>query len=134
MKVQKVIGEKIKGAKPGFFNKVVWALFGNERDGYIGDTTWNPEQKDNAWIRVKWWVRNPLHNFMWYVVGFADKDSTRYDVNDSDQPGWNKAWSIVEGGSFKYPFYLYQGKKVVFYIGWRSRGHFGIKLNLKLKG
>ena len=55
------------------FTWIIWALFGNVRDGVLGDRVFNPEQKDTWLIRINWWFRNPFHNLTWYVIGFADK-------------------------------------------------------------
>jgi len=108
----------------------LWALFGNELDGVIGDAKWNPERKDTLWIRIKWWCRNPFHNLTWHVIGFAHLPSIRYDVNNEDVPGMNKAWSIKKDdpSQKKYPYWLYIGKGWEGYFGWRGRGNFGIKL------
>lgn len=131
MKVQKFEGRPISGPKPGLVHWFIWAFFGNELDGPIGDSKWNPERKDNLWIRLKWWFRNPCHNFTWHVIGFAHKNTTRYDESDNDVPGWNKAWSVVDDDpkQRKYPFRLYIGKTWTFYAGWRGRGTFGLKFN-----
>lgn len=109
------------------FTWIIWALFGNVRDGVLGDRVFNPEQKDTWLIRINWWFRNPFHNLTWYVIGFADKESTRFDMQKQDGPGWNFSFSLFE--QKLYPFCLYQGKVYTFYFGWRSRGHFGIKFN-----
>ncbi len=129
MKIQKFIGFPIKGPEKGIINWITWAFFGNELDGPLGDIRWNPERKDDIKTRLKWWFRNPMHNLTWHVIGFAHKPSTRYDINDTDQPGWNKAWSILDETGKKYPFYLYIGKTWTFYAGWRGRGNFGFKFN-----
>lgn len=120
----------------GIIPKIIWTLFGNEDDGYIGDKNWNPEQVDSAWIRVKWWVRNPLHNLVFYVIGCADKDSIRCGTKTTSvfaNEGWNFAYTKTS--RMYYPFISYYGS-VKFYIGWRERGNFGIKLtaNSSYKG
>lgn len=129
MKIQKFNGFPIKGPEKGIINWVTWAFFGNELDGPLGDNRWNPERKDDIMTRVKWWIRNPMHNLTWHVIGFAHKPSTRYDINETDQKGWNHAWSILDETGKKYNFYLYIGKTWTFYAGWRGRGNFGFKFN-----
>lgn len=131
MKVQKFSGVPFKGPRPGLWNKFVWTFFGNDLDGYIGDNRWNPEQKDTAWIRIKWWLRNPMHNLTWHVIGFAQHPSTRYDEHDEDQPGWNRAWSVRNDDPTqkKYRYWLYKGTTWTFYAGYRGRGNFGFKFN-----
>src|SRR5574338_693702 len=119
MKTQYIQGTPIKGPKPGVLNYLKWAFFDNELDGVYGiGTKWNPEGKTDKWTAIKWWIRNPAHNFTWHVIGFAHKDSVRIDVNSEDQLGWNRAWSLVDGK--EYPFWLYLGKRVTFYFGWRG--------------
>ena len=120
------VGDPIIGPPKGFFGKIVWALFGNERDGYIGDSRWNPDRVDNWKIRLQWWLRNPLHNFMWHVIGFAHEDSTRYDVNEVDQLGLNTAWTVRKGGRIRWPSWLYLTKGWMMYFGRRGSGAFGI--------
>ena len=109
---------------------LIWCLFGNDRDGYIGDTGWNPQQLDTPWIRIKWWFRNPLHNLVFFVLGCEDVDSVRYGfpyAHGVFRPdgGWNFAFSKTS--RMIYPFVSYIGP-VKFYIGWRESGNFGIKL------
>jgi len=127
-------GTAIKGPDKGFFNKLIWTFFLNELDGVIGDARWNPERKDTLLIRLKWWFRNPCHNFTWHVIGFAQKLSTRVDFQAEDGPGWNYAMTLIKGLDDKftlYPYFLYLSSKIKFYIGWRGRGTFGIKFNIK---
>ena len=131
LKFQRVNGEIVTDKPTKFLPLVIWALFGNATDGVIGDKHFNPEQKDTFWIRVKWWFRNPFHNLTWFIIGFADKPSVRFDFNQEEVEGWNKSFSLA-GDSKKdklYPFILYKRKRFTFYIGWRGRGNFGIKLN-----
>jgi hypothetical protein len=88
------------------------------------------------WLRnFYWFCRNPLGNFMGYVIGFQ---GTGYTVTgpapvqlttwrDATPPrnGWK--WSIINGWA---PFISYNGI-VEFYFGWRPTGGFGLKLNFK---
>lgn len=130
--VQDFHGTSIVGPKAGLWNKFVWTFFLNELDGVLGDMRWNPTQADTWKIRLQWWLRNPCHNLTWHVIGFAQLYTRRVDFQKEDGPGWNTAMSIASGTL--YPFCLFRGTKVVFYIGWRGRGTFGIKLNYKAKG
>lgn len=120
-------GEVIEAKPTSFWKYLAWALFGNATDGLIGDKVFNPEQKDTIWIRVKWWFRNPCHNLTWFVIGFADRPSVRFDFSKEEVDGWNKSFSLIDDKL--YPFILYKGRKFTFYIGWRGRGNFGIKFN-----
>ena len=126
-------GTPITGPKAGVINWLVWAFFLNELDGVIGDRVWNPERKDTWKIKVLWWLRNPCHNFTWHVIGFAQENTTRVDFQQDDGPGWNLAMSLVgePGAQTAYPYALYLSPRIKFYIGWRGKGTFGIKFNIK---
>ena len=71
------------------------------------------------WLRtVMWYIRNPLHNFFWHVIGFKDKPLDYTQI-------WNtkQKWNLV------LPFFSYRGKRWEFYIGWRPDSKaFGIAL------
>lgn len=114
--------------------KLIWALFGNDEDGVYGDMSFNPEQKKSRWIAVKWWFRNPFHNFTFHVIGvprpFTSVGDCPRDVFNP-QGGWNRVAHKGANGKV-YPFISYNGK-VKFYIGWRERGNFGIKFTLNSK-
>ena len=116
------------------FRKVVWALFGNDEDGIYGDVCWNPTQKKTVWIAVKWWIRNPLHNLFFHVLSvpkpfFSIGDYPKDVFNPNG--GWNHVTHYGANG-IKYPFISYIGA-IKFYIGWRERGNFGIKLTRNSK-
>lgn len=78
-----------------------------------------------------WRLRNLGHNFTFYVIGIADKESERvgrypervFNPNE----GWNVAFSRY--GFCWLPFASYQRSDFKFYFGWRDRGNFGLKLN-----
>ena len=78
-----------------------------------------------------WRMRNLGHNFTFYVIGIADKESERVGYYPervfNPSGGWNVAFSRCE--FFGLPFISYQKGGLKFYIGWRDRGNFGFKLN-----
>ncbi len=86
-----------------------------------------------------WFCRNPIGNFMGFVIGFEGKGywvkgpapvllTTWYDANPH-QYGWK--WSIINGWA---PFISYSGKRVLWYNGWRpASGGFGTKFNIHSK-
>jgi hypothetical protein len=84
---------------------------------------------------LKWYLRNPGHNFMFYVVGIADKvddpEFKRYGIHPSrvfaPTPGWNVTY--IRYKWVFLPFISYWDENVRFYIGWRERGNLGAKLN-----
>ena len=71
------------------FNPLWW--FGNA-DQPEPPESYRPEDKSRV---LKWRLRNPLHNFTFYVVGVADKAfvrSGRYpEENCAPRRGWNFA-------------------------------------------
>src|SRR6185503_20785838 len=79
----------------------------------------------------KWYWRNSLHNFTFYVIGIADKQFVRVgraaETNFNPGGGWN--WAVCKYKGLRLPFASYQKGKFMCYIGWRERGNFGAKLN-----
>lgn len=86
-----------------------------------------------------WFCRNPIGNFMGFVVGVEGYDytvtgtapvllTTLYDAVPP-QYGWK--WAIIRCGWMVLPFLSYSGKLVLWYIGWRPySGGLGIKFNI----
>src|ERR1051326_8335196 len=110
-------------------NPVWW--FGNADDPVA--PSWYLPGKHNR--NLAWHFRNPFHNFDAYVIGIADKSFTRtgrfpHDVFNPNG-GWN--WALCHHKGLPLPFIAYERKPVSFYLGWRDRGNFGIKLNLAAK-
>lgn len=107
------------------FNPVWWV--GNVDDP-VPPEWYRPDSK----FRNQWWqLRNPFHNFTFYVIGVADKRFTRIgkhpDKVFSPEGGWN--WAMVRYKWVRLPFISYQRGRFGMYLGWRERGNFGIKLN-----
>lgn len=82
-----------------------------------------------------WYLRNPFHNFDYYVIGAADHKTVRSgkypEHNMNPQGGWNLAVTAYKG--WRLPFASYEGRHIRFYLGWRECGDFGMKFNLKTK-
>ena len=80
----------------------------------------------------KWYYRNPLHNFDFYVMGIADREFVRVGRFPKDvfNPfcGWN--WGLCKQGRMRLPFISFHSGGFKFYCGWRERGNFGFKLSL----
>jgi len=113
-----------KGAK---WNPRFW--FGN-LDDPLPPADYLPNDKHRV---TKWYWRNPFHNLFFYVIGLGDKTFKREGIAPESvfhpQGGWN--WAVSKYGWWRLPFVSYegkQGKSVHFYIGWRNRGNFGVKL------
>lgn len=116
-------------------NKIIWALFGNAEDGIYGDLSFNPERKETALIAIRWWFRNPFHNLTFHVIGipkpFISIGDYPWDVFNP-KGGWNRVTRISAINQKRYKFISYIGW-CKFYVGWRERGNFGIKLTLNTK-
>jgi hypothetical protein len=81
----------------------------------------------------KWYLRNPGHNFDFYVIGIADKTFHRSgqcpDHVFNPRQGWNIA--VCKYKWLRLPFVSYRREPFKFYFGWRERGDFGIELKLR---
>lgn len=121
-----------------------WMLFGNDDDGIFGEgdkDNYNPERK-----ALRWWLRNPLHNFCFYVIGSAYRQNGQFTLVDlRSQRNRFFKYQPTEGRDFEKKetrFFLgfHGGKPFIylkllwgnrhqslFYIGWRERGNFGIR-------
>ena len=77
----------------------------------------------------KWFIRNPLHNFTFYVIGFADR---KIITSEGVWPKNNKkilfTFRKIDSSSIKLPFFSFKLKRIKGYIGWRERGNFGVEL------
>ncbi|HLP76662.1 MAG TPA: hypothetical protein VK327_07035 [Candidatus Paceibacterota bacterium] len=109
------------------FNPVWW--FGNA-DEPVPPRWFRPDDKHRIF---KWRMRNPFHNFTFYVIGIADKPhlrSGRYP-NHVGNPnyGWN--FAVAKRKWVRLPFVSYKRGRFEFYLGWRTRGNFGGKINIR---
>jgi hypothetical protein len=105
------------------FNPLFW--FKNADD---------PEPPAKMWPgdphrHFKWYWRNPLHNFTFYVIGIADKTFVRTGKYPArvfaPDGGWN--WTMSKYKCLRLPFVSYQAGTFHFYVGWRNRGNFGFE-------
>lgn len=107
------------------FNPIWW--FGNEDDP-TPPAWYKPDDKRR---NTKWYFRNPLHNFNFYVIGVADKKfhrSGKFPERNSDpRGGWD--FAVTRRHILLLPYFSYDRDWCDFYLGWRERGNFGIKLN-----
>lgn len=69
--------------------------------------------------KILWFIRNPFHNFTFYVIGMADRIELR-ELNHVFNPSYK--WNII------LPFISYNNGKIKWYVGWREKGNFGIKI------
>jgi len=111
-------------------NPIWW--FGNIDDPEPCSIDWYVKEqcnnKCNLLCKLKWFfIRNPLHNFMFYVVGVEDKIESKKCKYVGKMWGGYKKWNFayVKCKYFILPFVSYNGN-FQFYIGWRGKGNFGI--------
>lgn len=126
-----------------------WAIFGNDDDGLFGEKKTNFEGDLTLQQALCWQIRNPFHNFCFYVIGTADKQNDEFVFIKLSKKECcflkyqeiattvfaDKDSSFFFGLHGNKPFislrirYL-KNQKFDFYLGWRERGNFGIKLLL----
>lgn len=89
-------------------------------------------RKGKCCRQFMWHMRNPCHNFTFYVMGIEDKAHVRvgkYPAKVANpNGGWN--WAVCQYKRLRLPFVDYQRGRFEFYCGWRNGGNFGMKLNL----
>jgi hypothetical protein len=54
---------------------IIWALFGNDEDGYSGYNSGVAGYHGvvpTPLLAIKWWLRNPFHNLMFHVLRWPD--------------------------------------------------------------
>lgn len=124
----KVVGKYFPELKPTTiqkFNPVFW--FGNIDDPVPPD--WY--RPDSSMRTFLWHCRNPFHNLFFYVIGIADKEFEivgKFPGRISNpEGGWN--WTVCKYKWLRLPFVSYKRGKFNFYLGWRNRGNFGMKIN-----
>jgi hypothetical protein len=85
--------------------------------------------------KLTWSLRNPFHNFTFYVIGIEDKAFLRRgryaDRVENPNGGWN--WAVCHYRWLRLPFVDYHRGRFEFYFGWRNGGNFGMKLNFGQK-
>lgn len=110
-------------------NPLFW--FGNIDDPVPPDW-YRPNNRTRTFL---WHCRNPFHNLFFYVIGIADKEFEiigKYPGRISDpNGGWN--WTVCRYKWLRLPLVSYQRGSFNFYLGWRNRGNFGMKLNFSDK-
>jgi hypothetical protein len=81
--------------------------------------------------KIFWNLRNPFHNFTFYVIGVADRPVWRAGPFPTQvtnpHGGWN--WAVCRYGCVGLPFIDYRHGRFEGYFGWRTGGNFGLKLN-----
>lgn len=119
-------------------NPIFW--FGNADDPEPPED-YRPQDKLR---KLKWYFRNPAHNFTFYVIGVSDKvgsaDHESYGLSPNEVFNSHSKWNLIVhrvrvAGSrtISLPFVSYRDDRVKIYFGWRQSGNFGIKLTKNKK-
>lgn len=117
-----------------------WTIWGNDDDGIYGEqTTAGDWTKLPIGFRrfVAWQLRNPLHNFTFYIIGFAWRAKLQKPVRkilylkghpspDMVFPFLGQGFSVQTYDNF--PLISFRTSLLEGYIGWRERGNLGMKL------
>lgn len=142
-----VPGSKSEVDKKSLVSWLSWSFLGNDDDGLYGEKPTAGEwtcEKIGPKRAFMWWVRNPMHNFTFYVIGSAYKKNSEFVILKFSEEGgeflkYHKEARTVfagSGTSFFLGFHgwkpfislrLDYGRRLDFYFGWRERGNFGIK-------
>lgn len=105
-------------------NPLWW--FGNDEASAVGNTFYYK------------YIRNPMQNFRWYVIGVVDRPHVvtgRYPIVNrrSDlspaETGFTYSFIHVLGVPL-LPYASYSYKHFTAYIGWQPRGGVGVLINL----
>ncbi len=133
----------------------LWVLFGNDDDGVFGEgpqALWMLHKPPTFSKALLWSLRNPFHNYTFYVLGFASKyvhcdefvvinltpksfrfcTYTPYGTtvfSDRHTCFFVAFHSMRPFISFRYTFE--NQKRFEGFCGWRERGNFGLKLALR---
>ncbi len=128
---------------------LAWALLGNDDAGVFSEAhlpLFNPNSPIGIPKALAWMLRNPLHNFCYYVIGSGGCQNDEWTILKINRKQilfmkYNSKAHTVFGGRYT-SFYLgfHGGKPLIslrlaygpkwksdFYIGWRDKGNFGIK-------
>lgn len=136
--------EQIPFADPRY---LTWALFGNADAGIFAE--YHKTHADGiSYKQFAWWtLRNPMHNFTFYVIGDADNE-TRNDItlinltagDDFKVLQREQGQQYTEGSGAHFALHNHKPfvgiklnwpiihKRTEFYLGWRPKGNFGLSL------
>lgn len=130
---------------------MLWTLFGNDDDGIFGEESarFQPDVEPSLAKAIAWNLRNPLHNFCFYIIGSAESVNSAFTLLEVSAKGVKaytyepEATTVFAGEQSSLYLALHGGKPFVsicwnwndsmqskFYLGWRCRGNFGAKLIL----
>jgi len=101
---------------------VIWALFGNAKDGPYGWLDRDETKPDPDWTATaRWWLRNPAHNLTHYLLAIPFKRQRVLigapDKSPAFWPAPRHVLLAINGG----PFFAIQFSKVEAYAGFRPK-------------
>jgi hypothetical protein len=122
---------------------LTWSMTGNEDDGIFGEYAGKKPYSTNINFRtyVSWSIlRNPLHNFAFYVIGSAGwkrhydfslfslggKEPARAFSNPAQREGGDRPFFDLGFNDFK-PYFKLNPWRADLFFGWRGNGSFEIK-------
>jgi hypothetical protein len=88
------------------------------------------DQPPPGYTPLTWFLRNPFHNFFFYVVGFADEPVAQWPAwsPDANFPPSGCAFQWVQPEFGLAHLFVSCSGRVHLYAGWRHDGAFGIAL------
>ncbi|MDD5165455.1 MAG: hypothetical protein PHG25_02875 [Candidatus Pacebacteria bacterium] len=107
-----------------WYNKINPVWWAGNVDEPIAPSWYEPS---NSWRTVKWHFRNPFHNFNYYVIGVADKDtyrSGRYP-RSLGNPNGGVNFAVTRRKFLFLPFLDIKIGSFETYFGWREKGNPG---------
>lgn len=99
-------------------------------------------EAEKSWLPpVIWWnIRNPLHNWNHFWIGITPLGN-RYEWILPESNGWKRTVNDIKGNwqhsywskphRISLPFWNFDNGNWQFYIGWLSRGNFGMAFRKK---
>jgi|GEM_PF-1694680 len=127
-----------------------WAIFGNDDGGLFNEAKAKRAKRP---VVISWqealrcFCRNPFHNFSFYVIGqkgTPQSEFTLFAIRDGKMELWKtrkkgSTFPNRDRSSFFLGFHGYkpfiscrvlygESSRSDFYIGWREKGNFGLKL------
>lgn len=129
---------------------MTWAVLGNDDDGIFGEeptSNYQTHRPPGVVRAAAWNIRNPLHNFFFYVIGSAHRRNSELTLlglakgnssamtykREADtvflKESGNSLYLGLHGGKPFLSWQLYYGRQCNAYIGWREKGNFGMKFN-----
>ena len=121
-------------------SQLAWALLGNDDDGIFGEKTSDFQGELSCSRALACQLRNPLHNFCFYVIGSADRCNDELDLLKITKNGVcifhyhpyaktvfadqnSSLYLGLHGGKpfFSLRLNYFYDRQLDFYFGWREK-------------